>query len=257
MPLQQRKPKKGEQQPMKRIRLVGLAILAILALSAITATTASAENVEVLPVPTKTAPVKFESKGPAGVLAGEQAGSAIECKELTNSGEITSANLGVATLKFTGCKSELSGAKCESLPKVAAGTIELKVDFHLVDLLLGEGEPLPKLMLGLVIILLELLHVECGAALLILIGEALIGEFNAKTPESGVKTTGGTVLFEQTKGVQKVKECDLDKAFCEPGGKKATFGLYIELGKGREKGGIKQEDTITFIPAKTEAAFDF
>ena len=236
---------------MKRIRLVGLAILA---LSAITATTASAENVEVLPVPTKTAPLTFISEGPAGVLEGEQAGSAIECGGLKNEGEVTSANLGVATLAFTGCKSAISGAKCESLPKVAAGEIQLKVDFHFVDLLLPEGEPLPKLMLGLVIILLELLHVECGAALLILIGAFVIGEFNAKAPESGVKTKQGTVLFEQTKGVQKVKECDLDKAFCEPGGVKATFGLYIELGKGREKGGIKQNDTISLAK---EAAFDY
>ncbi len=108
-------------------------------------------------------------------------------------------------------------------------------------------------MLGLAVILLELLHVECGAALLILLGAAVIGEFN-QGAESGAKTKQGTVLFEQTKGVQKVKECDLDKAFCEPGGKKATFGLYLELGKGREKGGIKQEDKITLAK---EAAFDY
>ena len=234
---------------MKRIRLVGLAILAILALSAITATTASAENVEVLPAPTKTAPLTFESEGPAGVLEGEQVGSAIECKELKNKGEITSANLGVATLTFTGCKSVISGAKCESLPKVAAGTIELKVDIHFVDVLLPKGEPAPELMLGLAVILLELLHVECGAALLILIGAIVLGEFT-KAAESGVKTKQGTVLFEQAKGIQSVKECDFDKAFCS--GK--TFGLYIELGKGREKGGIKQEDKITLAK---EAAFDY
>jgi hypothetical protein len=236
---------------MKRLRLVGLAILAIFALSAITAATASAENVEVLPVPTKTAPLTFTSKGPAGELTGEQAGSAIECTEVTNTGEITSANLGVGTLTFKGCKSELNGAKCKSLPETTAnGTIELKVDFHLVDVLLPKGEPAPELMLGLVVILLELLHVICGATLLILIGAALIGEFN-KFAESGVKTKEGTVNFEQTsKGVQKVKECDLDKAFCS--GK--TFGLYDELGKGREKAGITQNDTITLAK---EAAFDY
>jgi hypothetical protein len=234
---------------MKRLRLLGLAILAILALSAIAAATASAENVEVLPVPTKTAPVKFTSKGPAGKLEGELAGSAINCTGLTNKGEITSANLGVATLTFTGCKSELNGSKCESLPQNKPGTIELTVDVHFVDVLLPKGEPAPELMLGIAVILLELLHVQCGGTLLILIGGIVIGEFT-KIAESGVKTTEGTVNFEQTKGVQKVKECNLDKAFCS--GK--TFGLYVELGKGREKGGEAQEDTITL---EKEAAFDY
>jgi hypothetical protein len=235
---------------MKRLRLLGLAILAIFALSAIAAATASAENVEVLPVPTKTEPLKFTSKGPAGKLEGEQAGSAIECKEVTNKGEITSANLGVGTLIFTGCKSALNGAKCRSLPETTTnGTIELKVDIHLIDVLLLKPEPAPELMLGLAIILLELLHVTCSATELILIGGIIIGEFN-KFAESGVKTKEGTVNFEQTKGVQKVKECDFDKAFCS--GK--TFGLYVELGKGREKGGIEQEDTITL---EKEAAFDY
>ncbi len=89
---------------MRRFQTIGLAILAVLALSAITAATASAlENVEVLPNPTKTAPLTFESDGPAGVLEGEQAGSPIECGGgVKNKGEITSANLGVATLTFTG-----------------------------------------------------------------------------------------------------------------------------------------------------------
>ena len=235
---------------MRRFQAIGLAILAVLALSAIIAATASAENVEVLPNPTKTEPLTFESEGPAGVLEGEQAGSPIECGGgVKNKGEITSANLGVATLTFTACKSNISGAKRESLPKVAAGTVELKVDFHLVDVLLPKGEPAPELMLGLAVILLELLHVECGAALLILFGAAVIGEFN-QGAESGVKTKQGTVLFEQSKGVQGVKECDLDKAFCS--GK--TFGLYVELGKGREKAGVKQEDKIKLAK---EAAFDY
>ncbi len=123
---------------MMRLKPISLAILAVLALSVSTATTASAENVEVLPNPTKTAPLTFESDGPAGELAGEQAGSVISCAKVQGKGEITSANLGVGTDTFTGCKSGLSGAKCESLPKVAAGTIEVKEKFHLVDVLLPQ-----------------------------------------------------------------------------------------------------------------------
>ncbi len=104
-------------------------------------------------------------------------------------------------------------------------------------------------MLGVADILGELLHIECGASILILIGNDILGGFN-QGAESGVKTKQGTVLFEQSKGIQKVKECDLDKAFCS--GK--TFGLYIELGKGREKAGLKQEEKITLAK---EAAFDY
>jgi hypothetical protein len=234
---------------MRRFKSISLAILATLALSAITAATASAENVEVLPVPTEKAPLKFTSKGPAGLLEGEVAGSVIECSEVTNKGEITSANLGVATLTITGCKSALNGTKCKTLSQATNGTIELKVDIHLVDVLLPKGEPAPELMLGTAAILLELLHVECSATLLLLLGGVLMGEFN-KAAESGVKTKEGTLNFEQTKGVQKVKECNLDKAFCS--GK--TFGLYLEGGKGREKSGIREEDTITL---EKEAAFDY
>jgi hypothetical protein len=231
-----------------------LVILAAFALSAIVATTASAlENIEVLPNPTKTTPLNFESKGPAGELEGEQAGSAIECKESTGKGEITSTNLGVATETFTGCKSAISGSKCESLPKETPGTVEVKERFHLVDVLLPKGEPAPELMLGVVDILSELLHIECGAAILVLIGNDVLGEFS-NGAESGVKTKEGTVDFQQTKGVQRVKECDLDKAFCLEGSTHKTFGLYIELGKGREKAGWDQEETITL---EKEAAFDY
>jgi hypothetical protein len=240
---------------MRRFTAVSLlTILATLALSAIAVATASAlENVEVLPSPTKTTPLKFTAKGLAGDLEGEQSGSAIECKEVSVPGEFTSTNLGVATLTMTGCKSPLNGAKCESLPEDKAGTLELKADVHLVDVLLPAGEPLPELMLGVAVILLELLHVQCGVSLLLLIGGAIIGEFN-KSAASGEKTKEGTVDFEQTKGVQKVKECDLDKAFCFEKTTHKTFGLYTEAGKGREKSGIKQEGAITL---EKEAAFDY
>ena len=234
---------------MKRLRSFGLVIVSGLVLSALASASASAENVEVLPVPTKTAPLKFTGKGGAGQIEGEVAGSALECKEVTGKGEITSANLGVGTTVLTGCKSALSGAKCESLPKVAAGTIEFKGDIHLVAVLLPKGEPAPELMLGTAGSMEELLHIECGAALLVLAGGTVIGEAT-KVAASGVPTKEITGVLAESKGVQKIKECDLDKAFCS--GK--TFGLYLELGKGREKAGLASEGTTTL---EKEAAFDY
>ncbi len=242
---------------MKRLKLLGIAILAIFALGAIAAATASAENVEILPTPTKAEPLEFKSvnvKEVKSILTGEKAGSAIECEESTSTGEMTSTNLGVGEIDFHGCKSELNGSKCSSLGD-EGGLILLPIDWHAVDVLLPAGEPAPELMLGFVAILLELLHVECGT-LLILVGAAVIGEFGQFT-KSGALTKSGTILFaESTKGVQKVKECDLDKAFCS--GK--TFGLYIELGKGREKGGETSEDEVTLEATtkfKEGAAFDY
>jgi hypothetical protein len=240
---------------MKRARLLALAIMAMFILGAVAAAAASAESVEILPVPTEAAPLKFESKqlGTKGLLEGEVAGSAIECSGGTSKGEFTSANLGLGSITFTGCKSQLNGAKCESLGLGVAGSIVVKVDWHLVDVLLPAGHPLPALMLGIAAILLVLLHVTCGAALLILVGVAInsgvLGEF-FKVAESGVKTKTGELNFVQSKGVQEVKECDFDKKFCEG----RTFGLYIELGKGREKGGEESANEVTF---EKEAAFDY
>lgn len=77
----------------------------------------------------------------------------------------------------------------------------------------------------------------------------MLGEFT-KLAESGVKTKEGVVTFAQEKGKQKVKECLYEEAFCS--GK--TFGLYVELGKGRERGGEQSEDTLAL---EKEAAFDY
>jgi len=230
---------------MKRVRLIGLAIMAMLVLSAVAAATASAENVETLPVPTSKAPLTFSSKNnnEKNVLEGEVAGSAIECKTSTSSGELTSAALGTGTITFAGCKSAISGAKCNSLSD-SAGTILVTVGWHLVALKISS-----VLRLAIVATLVGLLHVECGATLLILVGNNVIGLFT-KVAASGVETETGEVAFTQTKGVQELKTCELDKAFCS--GK--TFGLYAELGKGREKAGEQSEDTITL---GKKAAFDY
>jgi hypothetical protein len=203
---------------MKRVRLIGLAIMAMLVLSAVAAATASAENVETLPVPTSKAPLTFSSKNnnEKNVLEGEVAGSAIECK---------------------------TSAKCNSLSD-SAGTILVTVGWHLVALKISS-----VLRLAIVATLVGLLHVECGATLLILVGNNVIGLFT-KVAASGVETETGEVAFTQTKGVQELKTCELDKAFCS--GK--TFGLYAELGKGREKAGEQSEDTITL---GKKAAFDY
>jgi hypothetical protein len=230
---------------MKRLRIIGVAIMAMLVLSAVAAATASAENVEILPAPTSTAVLNFESKNNTekNVLEGEAAGSAIECKTAESKGEFTTANLGKGTITFTGCKSALNGAKCDNLSGTA-GTIKLSVDWHLAATKISS-----VLKLLIAAILLELLHVECSATLLILVGNSVLGLFT-KVAESGVKTKTGVVTFGQTKGVQEVKTCEVDSKFCS--GK--TFGLYAELGKGREKAGEQSEDTVTL---EKEVALDY
>jgi hypothetical protein len=80
-----------------------------------------------------------------------------------------------------------------------------------------------------------------------------MGEF-VKMAASGTKTKTGEVNFETTKGVQEVKECDFDKAFCFKEATHKTFGLYLELGKGREKAGLQLAAEVTL---QKEAAFDY
>jgi len=205
----------------------------------------AANGALILPTPTSKEPLMFESKSnnEKNVLEGEVAGSAIECKAATSSGEFTSADLGKGTITFTGCKSAINGAKCGSLSDTA-GTILVAVDWHLVDTKVSS-----VLRLALAAILLVLLHVECGATLLILVGNTVLGLFT-KVAESGVKTKTGEIAFKQTKGTQELKECEAETAFCVG----QTFGLYAELGKGREKAGEQSEDTITL---SKEAAFDY
>jgi hypothetical protein len=207
---------------------------------------------EILPVPSKASPLKFTSKSDneKNFLEAEVAGSAIECKEATSESEFTSANSGTGEIDLHSCKSALNGAKCKTLGGSEAGVIVANVGWSLVDVLLPKGEPSPELMLVLAAVLpASLVHIECSATLLVLLGSIVLGEFT-KLAESGLKTKEGVVTFAQTKGVQKVKECLYEEKFCS--GK--TFGLYVELGKGTEKAGEQSEDTLTF---EKEAAFDY
>jgi len=234
---------------MTRPRILGVALVASFALGGISTSTAVAETPEVLPVPTESSPLNFTEEQGATEWVGEQAkGPIFECKSGTFAGVLTSATLGSGVFTFTGCKSPLNGAKCNSLGD-AAGTILIAAGIHIVTVLLKKGEPAPELMAGWLILLANRLHVECGAALLLLIGNNVLAEFT-KLAGSGTKTKEATATFSESGGVQSVKECLTPKTLCS----ERTFGLNDEAGKGDEKAGQASEDKLVF---EKEVAFDY
>jgi hypothetical protein len=224
---------------MRQIKLLGVALIAIFALTATAATTAAlAEQPEIL----STLPAKFTGKGGVGKLELTK-GKKIECKTNTNSGEFTSVNLGIITIDFHECHAEETSVECHSLGD-KEGLILVGGDLHIVDL---GGTSLP---LGLVVILLSELHVECAGGILFLIktDNGVIGEVTGI--KSGEKTKTAKVKFESTGGTQKIKTCTQEKTFCE--GKE--FLLLGNVGKGFELGGEATESEVTF---EKEAIVDF
>jgi hypothetical protein len=212
---------------MRHIRLLGLALTAIFALGVVGASSAIAENPEILPVPTPTTPLAFtiDPVATSKPTLETSAGAKIVCNEAKGSGEFTSARLGTGTINLTG-ECNFGGTKCKAEGDTN-GTLLMKVDVHLVDVLPLANE----LRLGIVLQPLPQPFVlTCGLGKIELLGSA-IGVVLVKDLQ---KTKDGEVHFEGTKGMQSLTECDLDKAFCETGGMKNKILLESEAGKGRE-----------------------
>jgi hypothetical protein len=224
---------------MRKSRLLGLALMAFLALSVIGAATAAAEFPEILPLPTPAAPLKFTSKGGVATLTTTK-GLTITCEDLTNKGEFTSARLGVVTIDFLGaCSSE--GIKCKTAGDETGTILTPAADIHLVDAKKGTELRLDTVVTP------KPFTISCGVVKSEIRGAAIgLGE----KVTSLVKTSTLTANFVQAKGEQEIKECELDKAFCE--GKK--FGLEANFGAGFELAGENVSDAITL---EKEAEFHF
>jgi hypothetical protein len=233
---------------MKHLRLFGLMVIAVLALGATTAASAWAiEDPEILPNPTEKAPLHVTSEGKASfihILETSTSKRKIECTEVTNSLEFTSARLGKGEIDFHNCKS--SGSKCLTLGDKEL-LILIPVDVHLVDVLLPEiTKGLDLLSLGIWIKPLEEVHIECGV-ILILVKGSVIGEFLNLKAELIEKVTlllalfeEAEISFEQKEGKQSFTKCDLDKTFCEG----HEFKLEANFGKGPEPAGELSADIV-------------
>lgn len=217
---------------MRRIRLLGLALTAIFALGVVGASSAMAEeagNPQILPAPTAAEPLTFTVTGTNPFLETSAKGE-IKCEKvegLLATSSFTSRRLGTVDLHFgTNCLLNKT-TKCKAEGDVN-GTILLKADIHLVDVLPVSGE----LRLGLEILPLEVPYkITCGIGKVEVTGSA-IGLATAKT---GVELEETEVKFEQsTAGMQTLTKCDLTKEFCEPGGVAKNFLLEAEAGKGKE-----------------------
>jgi hypothetical protein len=220
---------------MRRISLMGLALMAIFAFSAVGASVASAEetgNPEILPVPTAGTPLPIAITPNTGSkpLLETTAGAKIECNEVKGEGAFTSRRLGTALLNFTGeCKVETTKCKAEG---DVNGTLLLKGDIHLVDVLETFEGKTEQLRLALEVLPLAVPYViTCGLIKIEVKGSAL-GLVLVNNLE---KTKHVDVHFDQVSlGEQFEKECILDKEFCEEKGVKKKFTLEANLGKGFE-----------------------
>jgi hypothetical protein len=237
---------------MKRLRIVGLALLAIFALGAIASSSAMA-NPELLPLPTEKEPLTFsaESKELSELQANKGLNN-IDCKTLKATGSFTSVDLGKGTLDFGECTANAKAVKCWSLgdekSKSPDGTEKSVIlvdnaDLHLVDIL-----PAGKLELGLAVILLSELHIECQGGLLILVSGTVIGVVEGVT--TLVKTKTMKLNFAAKEGVQNVRECMTLETFCK--GKK--FELLANFGGGPLPAAEIAKATVT-LGKETEVHF--
>lgn len=225
---------------MKHFRIMAMALFAIFAIAAVGAATASAENPEILPNPTSKAPLTFTGTGSKGKLE-TVGGLTIICSGVSSSGSFTSANLGTGTITFTGCKESKTGAACNTSGD-AKEVILTPGDIHLVDYKVGS-----VLSLGVVVKLTSNLVIKCSLLTDEVKGAAM-GALTGIT--SGTKTKTGTLSYKETKGVQELKKCELDKAFCE--GKE--YFLEAKLGEKFEQAAEETEVALTF---GTETTVDF
>lgn len=199
---------------MQRFRLLGIALMAIFAIGAIASATAAAENPEILPIPTVKTPLKFTSEGlDVSYVLETTAGGKIKCDKVKNKGEFTTQDAGTATIDFEKC--ETLGLPCRTEGD-AEGIILVSADIQFVDL--KKAGLALKESLGV-----ELLPLEGGVNKLIIkcgkLGEVVIeirGSVLGKEDKIKelVKTKVGELLFDQTKGEQEFKECELLKALC-------------------------------------------
>jgi hypothetical protein len=228
---------------MREIKLLGAALTACLALCLIgSATAAALENPEILPNPTAATPLKFTSVSEKGSEPKFEStkGEDIDCKDLTNKGEFTSARLGVVMIDFLG-ECQLLGIKCKTAGDTT-GTILTEGDIHLVSIEKGT-----ELRLA-VAITPKPFTITCGVVVVEVKG-TVIGLGEGVT--SGTKTKTLTADFVPgIKGEQEIRECKLDKAFCT--GKK--FLLEMNFGEGFELANLSVKDNITL---EKEAALDF
>jgi hypothetical protein len=191
---------------MRRIRQLGLALLAIFALGAVAATTASAEetgNPQLLSPTT----VKFTSRSFTSTLTpSANPARAITCVADTDSGEFKALRTGSVTIDFTGCTAEKEAVKCRSLGD-ALGTILTGGPANLIDVLISQ-----VLRLAILIDITNL-HLECQGGLLFIVNGSVIGVFDGVT--SGSAFSSAKILFEQSGGIQAIRECDLPTELCK------------------------------------------
>ena len=229
---------------MQQLRLLGLAMMAVLVVGAIVSASAFAlENPEILPNPTATAPLSFSWTGAAANLVPSVGKKEIGCKNSTASGKFTSARLGLITIDFTECATEAGASKCGSLGDTKGTILVGSADIHLFAY-----EEAGKLLLGAAAIFLGELHIECQGGILFLIKGTALSAVSGVV--SGVTTKTATLTYAQSKGLQAIRTCKLDKAFCE--GK--TYELLTNFGGGFESSG---EETKAELKFAQEATVDF
>jgi hypothetical protein len=232
---------------MKRFALFCMALLAICAAACSTASLAFAEEKEeggnpiFLP---EMYPITFTGKAAKGATFETKTieGKTFKmvCKgEVSSNGEITSKRLGVMDFTFRLCEEASGGtAKCKTAGDVA-GTLLLDPEFHLVAFLVNK-----KLTAG-ILILFPKTVVECG-----LFKDEYMGKILGRIPVNQInaKVKSFEVLYEETNAEQLLKECELPKVICEPGGVKAKFkfeGNIVGAGEFKEAGLEMLEYTIT------------
>jgi hypothetical protein len=218
---------------MRHIKTTLIAIIAIGALSAIASATASAATEpQFLPG----AGTKYTSKSLAGTLETLKKGS-IECTDDKDEGELTSDTTGVITIDFLGCKAlSIIGAHSLGDP---AGVIL----FHGTTLLCWINEA--KKEAGIYVhVPSPGVHIEIeGVSILLLVTGSVLGSI---TPV-GLKQLAFQVVFEQSKGVQKLKKCT--------GGQGQTFEGHLETGENgeaAEESGEQTTDEIGFLKVEVE-----
>jgi hypothetical protein len=183
----------------------------------------------ILPEPTKTTPLKFTST--SGSVKIEDAGSILlECSSGTTQGEFTSKRSGTITMVFKGCA--WKSLTCQNKGAEHGLITFSKAGAHLVTLSAER--------LGLVVTLPAPVSVECW------LGAEFRGSFiGVVGVPKEMETKSATLEFNQAKGAQQVKECELDKEFCLAGGVHKKFSLEAFTGSKFVEMGVQRTDTMT------------
>jgi hypothetical protein len=181
---------------MRNLATTGAALAAVFALSlSIVGTAAATEATKILPEATEASPITFTGLSGPGTL--ETVGSTkVTCEEDTETGSVTSANLGKFKLLFEHCTSVLS-SKCTSLTATTSGDIQAEGTFHYW--LAKDGSELVSAL----VYLLKETHFTCtvsGIETLELVKGCMAGQL-----EEAEKSTKFTVTgFTGSKGVNAI-----------------------------------------------------